>query len=116
MTAHTSSLPARKGSSSVTRTQCLKLTAFSWRAMGQNSVHSLLINTHCQAHVSHHFARFLLGFNLSLYLTAESEACASAKEGALFPIKAYSSREIPSGRLTLDCGLRAVIVDGPGTP
>lgn len=45
----------------------------------------------------YHLTFWPLSLGLSRYLIAEIEAWASASEGALSPIKAYSSREIPSG-------------------
>ena len=55
----------------------------------------------------YHCALFPLEEGLSRYLLAARDVCNSAKDGALFPIKAYSSREIPSGRRRATVGFRA---------
>lgn len=63
--------------------------------MGVNSVHSL--PSQQRTTTSTHHLTFFRSLGRSLYLTEAMDACASARDGALSPMRAYSSREMPSG-------------------
>jgi hypothetical protein len=55
---------------------------------------------------AYHRASLIFGFGRSRYFVADRAACVSAKNGALSPIRAYSSREIPSGFFAVDTARR----------
>lgn len=63
---------------------------------------------------AYHFTLLDLGLGLSRYFTAATDACASAKDGAFSPMRAYSSREMPSGFLCVDTDFRGKIEVGTG--
>ena len=55
---------------------------------------------------AYHRASLIFGFGLSRYFVADRAACVSAKNGALSPMRAYNSREIPSGFFAVDADRR----------
>ena len=66
----------------------------------------------CLSDETHHLD-FFLAEGLSLYLTAAAAACVSTRVGALSPMRAYSSRLMPSGLRSVECFRAGAGADEP---